>query len=210
MDWNEWKWIYEEILKDFGFDRKKDEEAARILNELLMARDEKVNIERLIRSREVFVCGNGPSLKYDISLLDSKRGKTFIAADGTTSTLLARDILPHVVVSDLDGNMDDIIYANKMGAVIVVHAHGDNIEALKKFVPKLRNIIGTTQAKPFGKLFNFGGFTDGDRCVFLAKELGATSIKLLGFDFGDMGVGESKRKKLKWAEKLVRAAGLQV
>jgi hypothetical protein len=97
-----------------------------------------------------------------------------------------------------------------MGAAIVVHAHGDNMEALRKFVPKLRNVIGTTQTKPFGKLFNFGGFTDGDRCVFLAKELGATSITLLGFDFQDMGASETKRKKLKLAEKLVRAAGLQV
>lgn len=210
MDWNEWKWIYDEIVRDFGFDRKKDEDAARILNEFLMLRDEKVNIERLIRGRDVLVCGDGPSLRYDVSLLDNGRGKTFIAADGATSTLLAKDILPHIVVSDLDGNMDDIIYANKMGAAVVVHAHGDNVEALRKFVPKLRNVIGTTQAKPFGKLFNFGGFTDGDRCVFLAKELGAASVTLLGFDFDDMGASETKRKKLKWAEKLVRAAGLQV
>ena len=45
--------------------------------------------------------------------------------------------------------------------------------------------MGTTQTKPIGKIHNFGGFTDGDRCVFLANHFKAKKIILLGMDFGN-------------------------
>ncbi|NHI04633.1 hypothetical protein DYY67_1794 [Candidatus Nitrosotalea sp. TS] len=48
-----------------------------------------------------------------------------------------------------------------------------------------RRCIGTTEGKPFDKIKNFGGFTDGDRCVFLARHFGAKRIILFGMDFGD-------------------------
>ena len=87
---------------------------------------------------------------------------------------------------------------------MVVHAHGDNMEALGKEVPRLKRVIGTTQSKPLKNVYNFGGFTDGDRGVFLAKEMGARSITLIGFDFRDENVTPLKKKKLVWAEKLIK------
>jgi uncharacterized Rossmann fold enzyme len=66
---------------------------------------------------------------------------------------------------------------------MVVHAHGDNLEKLY-LAKNFKNCIGTTQAKPFGKIHNFGGFTDGDRCVFLANHFKAKKIILFGMDFG--------------------------
>ena len=89
---------------------------------------------------------------------------------------------------------------------MVVHAHGDNLDALKRYVPQLERIIGTVQCRPPPGLYNFGGFTDGDRCVFLAQELGAASIKLVGFDFEDEGVTPRKKKKLAWAKRLIDLA----
>jgi len=55
-------------------------------------------------------------------------------------------------------------------------------------------------------VYNFGGFTDGDRCVFLAKALGAAEIKLVGFDYDDESVTPRKRKKLAWAKRLIEIA----
>ncbi|MEZ5336103.1 MAG: hypothetical protein R2741_13165 [Methanolobus sp.] len=52
-------------------------------------------------------------------------------------------------------------------------------------------------------VYNFGGFSDGDRCVYLAKEFGAASITLIGFDFDDLYVNPVKKKKLKWARLLI-------
>ena len=47
-----------------------------------------------------------------------------------------------------------------------------------------KNCIGTTQSKSFEKVENFGGFTDGDRAVFLASHFKAKKIVLFGMDFG--------------------------
>jgi len=75
---------------------------------------------------------------------------------------------------------------------------------LKKVLPVLNeNVICTTQSKPIHNVFNFGGFTDGDRCVFLATEFGADKIELIGFDFEDEEVSAKKKKKLKWAKRLI-------
>jgi len=99
--------------------------------------------------------------------------------------------------------MDDEARANDLGAIMVVHAHGDNIDALGEELPRLKRVIGTTQSKPLPNVHNFGGFSDGDRSVFLANEMGAKTITLIGFDFKDKNVTPLKKKKLIWAEKLI-------
>ena len=66
---------------------------------------------------------------------------------------------------------------------MIVHAHGDNIRRLPHAI-SFRYCIGTTEDRPFGKIRNFGGFTDGDRCVFLANHFGASKIIMIGMDFG--------------------------
>lgn len=178
---------YSKIVKVLNLDERKDLEAAKILNKLLAER--KVNWQTLenLHNHSVIVFGAGPSLKGDI--LKMKKVKAhrllkIIAADGATRALLEERIIPDLVVTDLDGARNALIQADKLGAVIVVHAHGDNIPKLKLIVPKLKNVIGTTQTPPLGKLMNFGGFTDGDRAVFLAKNFGANLIILAGMDFG--------------------------
>ncbi|MDY6958106.1 MAG: 6-hydroxymethylpterin diphosphokinase MptE-like protein, partial [Halobacteriota archaeon] len=158
-----------------------------------------------IEGKEVVICGNGPSLGNEIIELGKE---VLIAADGATSLLLKEGIIPDVIVTDLDGVIGDLLYANRLGAFMVVHAHGDNIDLLKKVVPQLKDVVGTTQSKPFGIIHNFGGFTDGDRAVFLAKSLSAGSIKLIGFDYDDPSVGEIKKKKLKWADRLISGLGV--
>lgn len=216
MRFTEWEPIYEEILKDFGFDRARDEEAARVAAELLSykrrtseERAEEV-VERLIRGKKVLVCGNAPSLERDIRAklweLDQPQAAVVIAADGATTVLLRNGIIPDIICTDLDGSIPDIIEANRLGSLVVVHAHGDNIEQLRKVIPALNeHMLCTTQSKPLPNVYNFGGFTDGDRCVFLAREFGAESIELIGFEFEDEQVSERKRKKLQWAKRLIEA-----
>ena len=219
MRYRDWEPIYEEILKDFGFDREEDEAAARVASEILAYKRRtadkavKQEVEELIKGKIVLICGNAPSLERDIRLKEKEieapsfsREYVVIAADGATSVLLRNAIIPDLVCTDLDGSIPDLINANRLGAMIVVHAHGDNIAMLKKVLPALNeNVLCTTQSKPLHNVYNFGGFTDGDRCVFLAKECGARSVELIGFDFDDPQVSERKRKKLKWAKRLIEA-----
>jgi uncharacterized Rossmann fold enzyme len=227
MDLDTWFSWYDVILKEFGFSRDDDEKSAEILNSLLDEHNSSGIAEINMKDR-VIVFGAGPSLKRNISELDELDKSeelnlnkfTLIAADGATTALLEQNIIPDIIVTDLDGKMEDIIEANKEGAILVVHAHGNNIDKIKKYVPKLKGILGTTQSVPLEKVYNFGGFTDGDRCIFLAIELGARIIVLAGMDFGDIvtkysrpdleelegKADEIKQMKLNFAKKLTQWA----
>jgi uncharacterized Rossmann fold enzyme len=220
MRYRDWEPIYKEILEDFGFDREKDEEAAILASELIARKrmnteEVKQELEGRINGKRALICGDAPCLDRDIKkklreLDDLLVYQNFvvIAANGATSVLIHYALIPDIVVSDLDGTIADILYANRLGSIVVVHAHGDNIEMLKKVIPGLQGtMLCTTQSKPLRNVFNFGGFTDGDRCVFLAKEFGAKSIELLGFDFEDKDVSTTKKKKLKWAKRLIESIG---
>lgn len=210
MRFEEWEPIYKLILEDMQFDRIYDENSARLLSRMIETKARKkipdlIEIEilrKLIQGKDVLVCGKAPCLKDDIKIIDFEK-YVVIAADGATSVLMNNGITPDMIVTDLDGNMDDEAKANECGAIMVVHAHGDNMDALGEELPRLKRVIGTTQAKPIINVYNFGGFTDGDRCVFLAKEMGAKSIVLVGFDFEDENVTPLKKKKLVWAKKLI-------
>jgi uncharacterized Rossmann fold enzyme len=210
MQFNEWEPIYKLILEDMHWERMYDEEAARTLSHLLETKARKkipdlIDIELLnkaINGKDVIVCGKAPCLKDDIKNVDFKK-YVVIAADGATSVLINNGIIPNIIVTDLDGNIDDEAKANDLGAIMVVHAHGDNMDALGEELPRLKRVIGTTQSTPLSNVYNFGGFSDGDRSVFLAKEMGAKSITLIGFDYNDTNVTPLKKKKLMWAEKLI-------
>ncbi|MGA9099465.1 MAG: 6-hydroxymethylpterin diphosphokinase MptE-like protein, partial [Methanotrichaceae archaeon] len=206
MRFDLWQPIYQQILDDFGFSQGRDQESTELLSRLLRGSGRSLeDAFRLVRGRTVVVCGNGPSLNQGLDALP-EQDHIFIAADGATETLINRSIIPQIIVTDLDGPFYAILQANELGSIIVVHAHGDNIDATLKYVPQLNNVIGTTQSRPLENIYNFGGFTDGDRCVFLAKHLGASEIKLVGFDYDDESVTPRKRKKLSWAKRLIEIA----
>ncbi len=218
--WNSW---YQRIIKDFGYSEDADTEAAEILEKMLEDQDPEKQTSLLkekIQNKCVLVYGCGPSLERNISEIKRiglNKVCTQIAADGAISALLKEDVLPEIIVSDLDGRIEDIISANSKGAILVVHAHGDNIPALKKHVKNMPGIvIGTTQTKPLTHVFNFSGFTDGDRAIFLADSMDAKTILLAGFDFGDYigryskpsykrdrAMTPIKRKKLEYAKSLI-------
>lgn len=210
MQFADWEPLYLAILDDFGFSRSGDEVAAKLLQDLLRSREDCLPAAKeRICGHDVVVCGNAPTLLFELDDLKNEKLKedtTIIAADGASAVLLSRGIVPSIVVTDLDGPFDAVLQADLQGAIVVVHAHGDNLDALRRCVPQLKRIVGTVQCRPLEGLFNFGGFTDGDRCVFLAKELGGASIRLIGFDFDDESVTPRKRKKLAWAKKLIDIA----
>jgi len=138
------------------------------------------------------------------------REYTLFAADGAVQALLEYNIVPHIITTDLDGNIEDLIKANKEGSVVIIHAHGDNIDKIKSWLPKFEGkIMVTTQTEPFDDIYDFGGFTDGDRAYCIAKHFHACRIFLLGFDFENVVEKEGKdskikARKLKWAERIIK------
>ena len=130
-----------------------------------------------------------------------------VAADGATTALLKlTDRIPDVIVSDLDGPLPDITTAVKKGSKIIIHAHADNTELLRSSVPTFSKALGSTQVKPTWNVYNFGGFTDGDRAVFMARGMHASSIVLAGMDFG---IEIGKYSKLKVRDQNVKLRKLQ-
>ncbi|MFB5633040.1 MAG: 6-hydroxymethylpterin diphosphokinase MptE-like protein [Nitrosopumilus sp.] len=197
-----WKTKYSEILKEFNYEEKKDKESAIILDTILKKSKTSEKIHDLIQGKTVFVIGSGPSLSTAIPKLKKLKKGIKIAADSSLKPLLENGIVPDIVVTDLDGDEESLKKIAKK-SIFVVHAHGDNIEKLE-FTKKFKNCIGTTQTKPFNKIQNFGGFTDGDRGVFLASHFEAKKIILFGMDFGNRIGKFSNTKKSERKIKLMK------
>ena len=206
-----WKRRYRSILKELSYSEKKDKESAVILDSILKKNSNNQKIIKLIQGKTVFVIGSGPSLSFAIPKLKKFKKSIKIAADSSLKPLLENGIVPDIIVTDLDGDEDAIKKLSKKKSIFVIHAHGDNIKKLQ-MVKEIKNCIGTTQTTPFNKIQNFGGFTDGDRGVFLASHFEAKKIILFGMDFGKR-IGkfsntkksdrDTKLKKLKIGEELL-------
>jgi len=179
-----WGERYLSILKELNYSEKKDKESAIILDSILKKTDTIEKVREIIQGKTVFVIGSGPSLSIAIPKLKKLKKSIKIAADSSLKPLIDNGIIPDIIVTDLDGNEDTIKKISKTKSIFVIHAHGDNIEKLQ-MVKKMKNCIGTTQTNPFNKIQNFGGFTDGDRGVFLASHFDAKKIILFGMDFGN-------------------------
>ncbi len=201
MHYEDWEPFYLQIIEDFGFSREADEKVAAELDRLLGGKRMTAEEMRpIFHGRVVTVAGNGPSLAEDLSAAEG----VLVTADEATTVALEHGLHPAVLVTDLDGRVEDQLRANAEGTVAVVHGHGDNGPAVRTWAARFTGrTVATTQSRPSGRLLDFGGFTDGDRAVYLADHFGAKEIRLAGWDFehpspkdGDPPV---KQRKLDWA-----------
>ena len=210
-----WKTQFKEIRKEFGYLEKDDLISAKKLDSLLKGKNSKNQFQNMIKGRTVFIIGAGPSLTRSLKYIKKSKNVVKIVADGAVRALLEKNIKPDILVTDLDGDLKSIEKIGKTKIPIIAHAHGDNYEKLE-IVKNFRNVVGSTQTKKIGKVENFGGFTDGDRCVFLAEYFNASKIVLIGMDFGRKIGKYSKHrivdrrikiKKLKFGKKVVEWIG---
>ena len=201
MRWQEWKPYYENIVHSLPIDSDKDYEAADQYYKIITTYSDShtkiirsLDLSQTIFKPKIFVFGAGPSLSTDIenfqkSYLDTQ-ASTIVAVDGSTKALLEFDIQPDIVISDYDGDMQAILRAAKSRALLVMHAHGDNQGLVKDWFPKIQSTaywIPTVQTEPIPPyIYNFGGFTDGDRAVAFVLNFipSTTPVILLGFTFG--------------------------
>ncbi len=205
MNPREWQEFYQAIALDLGISQVEDYRASEILSGLLGSKSRISNLDPYM-GLPANVYGNGPFLEK--CMLDVPDGLE-IVADSAIKTYLDHRDPPDIIVTDLDGDIRSIIECSKSGSLVVVHAHGDNKERLREYVPLIEGkVIGTTQNAPLWNVFNFFGFTDGDRSAYIADYLDSPEIRLIGFDFTTPGPkydqdAERKLRKLKWAEKLL-------
>ncbi len=211
--------IYDYIRLDLNLSYVYDYQATVVLSELIrdLSKPYVVEgyLEDLMKDSKAYVVGAGPKCIDELRNL-SNDFDVLIAADGALRCCLDAGYLPDVVVTDLDGlNPDELRYRD---IIYVIHAHGDNIDKLLKYVKLVRGpVIGTSQCIPYGGIKMYGGFTDGDRAAYLAYYFGAKYIKFLGFDLDSGVVGRyskpwmvsdlnatlMKLRKFKWAKRLI-------
>ena len=196
IDW--WWKFQDQINTQFNFSRTREEVATRMLSHFNFS---KSVISDYFRGRDFVLIGAA------INQSSSIPNSSLIVADGALRACLQRNIIPELIISDLDGYIPDIIWATQNGSKIIVHAHGDNISRVHQYSAKL-NPICMTSTYPSDSTFCWGGFTDGDRATMMSLSLGCASIKLLGFDFNKVGSfsGEyspRKMEKLVWAQRII-------
>lgn len=200
-----WDARYSEIAREFGYKKTEDYESAVLLNSTIKNPISVSTIEKITSGKTVFCMGAGYSLPNSFECLKKHKKVIKISADSSLKHLLDNGIVPDVVVTDLDGDLKSLKKLGKTKTIFVVHAHADNISKLS-FVENFKNCIGTTQTTPVGSVKNFGGFTDGDRTVFLANYFDAKKIVLFGMDFGKRISRLSNTKK---SERTVKIKKLQ-
>lgn len=204
----EWDPVYERILADMGYSREEDEACVRVLKAVTAGSD-LVDPDDLrpMFAGGVTVLGGAARLEEDVASCGT-RGLV-VAAGSATGRALALGIEPGAVVTDLDGDVGPQLEASAAGAVTFIHAHGDNADLVRRWAGEFRGpVVLTTQSRPERTVFCFGGFTDGDRAVCIAEEMGAPSALLLGFDFDAPGPKagsdpSAKLRKLRWAREVI-------
>ena len=194
-----WWWPFqEEINSQFGFSKSREEVSSRLISRLYQPQG---NLSKSLLQNTVTIVGAGITANEIIP------DGVLIAADGAVSACLKRDLIPDIVVTDLDGHLPDMVLANKKGSKIVVHGHGDNLSRLFEFSTEIQPISLTT-TYPSSNTNCWGGFTDGDRSLMMSLGLGADLVNLVGFNFEKVGeyTGKfsfKKLQKLSWARKIV-------
>ncbi|SDY27901.1 6-hydroxymethylpterin diphosphokinase MptE-like protein [Halobellus clavatus] len=201
MRFEAWEPIYESILAAFGYPRDGDERARDAIAQYATPFD----LDRLdCAGSTVAIVGAAPSLEAEI---DRVADADLIFAASTAGDVVREagyDL--DLLVTDLDKNPETAVTLSQEGTPVAAHAHGDNLALVEEWTPRCdqAHVLATTQAEPIPTVYNFGGFTDGDRAAFLADEFGAAALRFVGWDFDDPTVDDAKAAKLRWAERLLQ------
>jgi len=216
MRYEEWEPFYLKIVNEFGYSIADDSRAAELLSELVSDAQRVGDVGSFmgekVRGRDFVIMGPCPlpveTLSKIKERIDARNIALITVGEGTKNAMDA-GLVPEMIFTDLDGFPEVDMAANEKGAVVVIHAHGDNMSRLRTWVPQFRGrIIPTCQCSPMPGVHNWGGFTDGDRAYCALRHFGARSITLEGFDLknpcGSKHVDvETKRHKLEWAERII-------
>lgn len=203
MNFDTWEPVYDAICADMGYDRTADEHARDRLAALVDGAGTLSVDSVAFQGKTVAVAAPGPGLE---DALDAVAAADVVLAAGTAADrLLEVGRAVDWIVTDLDGHAGRVGEFTREGCRVAVHAHGDNVALLEEYVPTydLEAVLPTTQAAPVGPVRNFGGFTDGDRAAFFADALEAETLTFPGWDLADESVGAEKRRKLRWAARLL-------
>jgi uncharacterized Rossmann fold enzyme len=188
-----------------------------------------INLQNIIgkinsNDNKIVIIGAAVSTSEIIEILKNKN--LFVLADGagavfsTLNTKLAEEAWARslCVISDGDGGIG-LDIAIKKEIPIILHAHGDNIPSWTKIIDHalsstvdIKLVLTHQLPMKIDGMYNFGGFTDGDRAVCFIHSLGVPKERILLIGTRTDIVGrwsgitdnELKLSKLRWMEKVLQ------
>ena len=209
LDWSAWEPLYREVATDLGLSIPNDYSTAEKYK-LAVEHRFKDGCSPLIsqiaswKKIKAWIFGAGPSLEQDFITFQqhfSSEKDLVVGVDGASLFLREKGYVPDLIFSDGDGSLDAILDCVTNGSILILHAHGDNYSIIDKLLSKIKiyTFIPTVQTKPAEPyLYNFGGFTDGDRAISAVLEwFTGITVLLVGFTFGNVQGRYSKPHKLK-------------
>lgn len=221
-------WIQSEVREAFGWSEDDDLKSAEGLKQALSGhshwnfQQREATLSRIrekLRGAEHVVVLGAAVEQTEIEAWVG-RNAVFVAADGAVGVLESYKQLA-CIVSDFDGAIH-LDTAAREGQDIVAHAHGDNLPqwsralSLWQQYPLPPHLVLSHQVSHhIPEMYNFGGFTDGDRalCFVLANDVPAEKIAIVGFSTGKIGawsattIPAQKLKKLEWMRRIVSELG---
>ena len=197
----DWWWNFqEEIAEQFDFSKDRELVASNLVSNY---KSDISLIRKRIENKDLILVGAG--IQEDLAIPNSN----IIVADGALRACSERNIIPSIVVTDLDGYIPEILLASKQGSEIIVHAHGDNLARVFQYLSEINPSCITTTYPSVSNMC-WGGFTDGDRALMMSLSLNCKTVKMVGFDYNIVGgysgdYSPRKLEKLAWARKIVEA-----
>lgn len=173
---------YNLVEKNMGFPRHRELEAALRVGNIVECSDLCLKVGELLDSvKGRSVCIVGPLAEP----IDVKRCDIVLAPDGGLVPLIMAKVRPLVITTDADSSSKIMSMAFQLSRYIALHVHGDNMTQVALAINSIDRdkLIPTSQVLTPLCILPVGAFTDGDRAVALALELGAESVRVIGFDF---------------------------
>ena len=141
MQLDNWNLEYLKIVSELGLNIEEDIHSAKELESILLTnrpfRSQNFldRLNQLLKQPNLIV-GSGPSLETDLNSFKQHFNLVnlvTIAVDGSCSLFRQLQIIPNILVTDLDGEWSAIRWAISHGAITLIHAHGDNEYLIKRF-----------------------------------------------------------------------------
>ncbi len=199
-----WEEIYAELKEDLKLNFSQDSNSAELLHSYHSLSDIVWNRVLRLSGKRFLIIGNAENFSGH-RIPDLIDGNTVIVVADSAIDRIGDYIVPHIIVTDLDGNLEKITKFCMQGSIIFIHSHGDNMDKIRKFVPGFRGLFIPT-CQNCNDMYNPEGFTDGDRAVKISERLGASEIILAGFDFTKpygKGNPDIKKRKLEYARRII-------
>ncbi|MFP3172077.1 MAG: hypothetical protein RXQ79_03430 [Acidilobus sp.] len=207
--------VYREVAqRELGYPEVKELTSAMHFEGIITCDELCAKLHKLIEAiSDNHVCVAGP-----LARPERLRGcHVLLAPEGGVPPLIEAGLRPLAVTTDADSSLSTLNRIVEISDYVMLHVHGDNLlraSALVSSVPRAKLLLTSQVDTPFC-IYPSGAFTDGDRAAAIAMEMGASSIRLVGFDFSSVTCGhkdycdsDEKSAKLRTGERvLLKVAG---